>query len=128
MSIQDFSIKNLSDVEQRRAARQFINNWAGRSYEKGESSTFWPDLLSNVFGVINVGNYIKFEEHCTTPYLKEDEIQTLFIKGVNMLVKDKQEIIAPHKEMVKTVFDTSSLENEQVKKEVKASIVDTVSA
>ena len=44
----------------------------------------------------------KLEEPCATPHLKEDEIQTLFIKGVNMLVKDKQEIIATHKEMVKT--------------------------
>lgn len=65
----------------------------------------------------------KFEEHCTTPHLKEDEIQTLFIKGVNMLVKDKQEIIATHKEMVKTVFDTSSLENEQLKLEEELNIV-----
>ena len=65
----------------------------------------------------------KFEEHCTTPHLKEDEIQTLFIKAVNMLVKDKQEIIATHKEMVKTVFDTSSLENEQVKLEEELNIV-----
>ncbi len=62
MSIQDFSIRNLSDAEQRHAARQFMNNWAGRGYEKGESSTFWLDLLSNVYGVVNVGNYIKFEE------------------------------------------------------------------
>ena len=65
----------------------------------------------------------KFEEHCTTPHLKEDEIQMLFIKGVNMLVKDKQEIIVTHKEMVKTVFDTSSLENEQVKLEEELNIV-----
>ncbi|WP_034573735.1 hypothetical protein [Mageeibacillus indolicus] len=40
-----------------------------------------------------------------------------------MLVKDKQEIIATHKEMVKTVFDTSSLENEQVKLEEELNIV-----
>ena len=65
----------------------------------------------------------KFEEHCATPHLKEDEIQTLFIKSVNMLVKDKKEIIATHKEMVKTVFDTSSLENEQVKLEEELNIV-----
>ena len=65
----------------------------------------------------------KFEEHCTTPYLKEGEIQTLFIKSVNMLVKDKKEIIATHKEMVKTVFDTLSLENEQVKLEEELNIV-----
>ena len=40
-----------------------------------------------------------------------------------MLVKDKQEIIATHKEMVKTVFDTSSLGNEQVKLEEELNIV-----
>ncbi len=47
----------------------------------------------------------------------------LFIKSVNMLVKDKQEIIATHKDMVKTVFDTSSLENEQLKLEEELNIV-----
>ena len=40
-----------------------------------------------------------------------------------MLVKDKQEIIATHKDMVKTVFDTSSLENEQLKLEEELNIV-----
>ena len=40
-----------------------------------------------------------------------------------MIVKDKQEIIATHKEMVKTVFDTSSLENEQLKLEEELNIV-----
>lgn len=40
-----------------------------------------------------------------------------------MLVKDKQEIIVTHKEMVKTIFDTSSLENEQLKLEEELKIV-----
>ncbi|EGF23595.1 hypothetical protein [Fannyhessea vaginae] len=40
-----------------------------------------------------------------------------------MLVKDKQEIIVTHKEMVKTIFDTSSLENEQLKLEEELNIV-----
>ena len=65
----------------------------------------------------------KFEEHCTTPHLKEDEIQALFLKAANELVKNKKEIIATHQEMIKTIFDTSSLENEQLKLEEELNIV-----
>ena len=39
------------------------------------------------------------------------------VNWLKNLFSDKQEIITAHKEMVKTVFDTSSLENEQLKLE-----------
>ncbi len=32
------------------AAKQFIKEWTGKGYEKGETQRFWLSLLHNVFG------------------------------------------------------------------------------
>ncbi len=46
------------------AAAAFAERWCGRGYEKGESQSFWIDLLSNVFGIETPTNgYIRFEDH-----------------------------------------------------------------
>lgn len=65
----------------------------------------------------------KFEEKCTTPHLTEKEIQKLFLEAVNKLVKNKKEIIRTHKEMVKIIFDTSTLEKEKIELEEELNIV-----
>ena len=38
---------------QKLAAKQFVKNWTGRGYEKGETQRFWLELLHNVFGIDN---------------------------------------------------------------------------
>ncbi len=48
--------------EQIKAAGKFIQNWSGHGYEKGESQKFWIDLLTSVFGVSDIPNFIFFEE------------------------------------------------------------------
>ena len=50
----------MTDAQQREAARQFIMKWKG--YEKGETHSFWISLLSDVLGVSNATDYIKFEK------------------------------------------------------------------
>jgi len=52
----------MTDVEQRKAATKFSEEWKGRGYEKGESQPFWLTLLRSVFGVEQPENYIKFED------------------------------------------------------------------
>lgn len=52
----------MTDLEQRKAAKEFSEKWKGRGYEKGESQTFWLELLENVLGVENPYNIIKFED------------------------------------------------------------------
>ena len=41
----------MTDLEQKKAARQFAEDWKGRGYEKGESQTFWLSLLQKGYGV-----------------------------------------------------------------------------
>ena len=52
----------MTDLEQKKAARQFAEDWKGRGYEKGESQTFWLSLLQKVYGVQEPDKFITFEE------------------------------------------------------------------
>ena len=52
----------MTEKQQRNAAREFAEKWAGRGYEKGESQPFWMQLLSEVYGVEHVADFIKFED------------------------------------------------------------------
>ena len=36
------------------SAAEFAERWKGRGYERGESQPFWIDLLSNMFGIVNI--------------------------------------------------------------------------
>lgn len=46
------------------SAAEFAARWKGRGYERGESQSFWIDLLSNVFGIETpTDGFILFEEH-----------------------------------------------------------------
>ena len=51
----------MNKTQQDSAALLFQANWTNRGYEKGESQQFWLDLLSNVFGIQDIGNFITFE-------------------------------------------------------------------
>ena len=44
------------------AAAEFAERWKGRGYEKGDSQPFWLELLSQVYGVENSFDFIRFEE------------------------------------------------------------------
>lgn len=46
------------------SATEFAERWKDRGYERGESQSFWIDLLSNVFGIETpTDGFIRFEEH-----------------------------------------------------------------
>lgn len=51
----------MNKTQQDQAALDFQQRWTNRGYEKGESQQFWLDLLSNVFGIQDIGNFITFE-------------------------------------------------------------------
>ena len=51
----------LTDAQQRNAAKKFVENWKNRGYEKGETHSFWLELLHNVCGVVNPVQFITFE-------------------------------------------------------------------
>lgn len=48
--------------EQNEAARQFINRWKKRGYEKGDTQSFWIELLHGVLGFDNVTQRLQFEK------------------------------------------------------------------
>ncbi len=52
----------MTDTEQKAAAKAFAEHWQGRGYEKGESQSFWIELLQSVYGVENPTHFIVFEE------------------------------------------------------------------
>ena len=54
------ALKNAKETE--KAAKQFVENWRGKGYEKGESQKFWIELLEQVFGVSNAPQFVQFED------------------------------------------------------------------
>lgn len=51
----------MTKVEQRIAIQEFVKNWTGKGYEKGQSQPFWIQLL-RCLGVKNPEQYISFED------------------------------------------------------------------
>lgn len=52
----------MTDTQQRAAAKVFAKNWKDRGYEKGDSQIFWVELLTTVFGVDDISQFISFED------------------------------------------------------------------
>jgi site-specific DNA recombinase len=48
---------------------------------------------------------------CTAPHISQEEIKTLYVKAVNKLISQKNEIIANFEEIKNSVFDSSSDED-----------------
>ena len=51
-----------TEKHQAMAAEAFAKRWKGRGYEKGESQLFWTELLTEVFGIENPSQFIRYEE------------------------------------------------------------------
>ena len=52
-----------SEKQQAAAAAKFAERWQGKGYEKGESQPFWMELLTQVYGIENASEFIRFEEY-----------------------------------------------------------------
>ena len=52
----------LTEKEQKKAAKEFAEYWKDKGYEKGQSQTFWIELLQKVLGVEDPTHYISFED------------------------------------------------------------------
>lgn len=48
-------------TKQQKAVKDFVKDWLGKGYEKGETQRFWMDLLHRVFGVDNPMAMMQFE-------------------------------------------------------------------
>ena len=69
------SLTNMTEKQQSMAAAAFAKKWEGRGYEKGESQTFWIELLTEIFGVESPSVFITFEQQAQLDH-------TSFIDGM----------------------------------------------
>ena len=76
----------MTDVQQRAAAKHFVEYWKGKGYEKGESQKFWLSLLADVFGVDHVAEYISFEDQV---HLDHTSFIDGFIPSTKVLIEQK---------------------------------------
>ena len=74
----------------KQAAKQFVRDWSGRGYEKGETSRFWIALLQNVFGILDATKFIEFELPVKT-ILKEKGSDFIdgYIPSTKVLIEQK---------------------------------------
>ena len=52
----------LTADQQRKSAEDFVRNWKDQGYEKGQSQPFWMTLLSQVYGIEQPDQFIRFED------------------------------------------------------------------
>lgn len=53
---------NITEKQQKKAAKEFAEYWEDKGYEKGESQKFWIELLQKVLGVDDPTHFISFED------------------------------------------------------------------
>lgn len=51
----------MTQFEQEKAAKKFVELWKDKGYEKGEAQKFWIQLLRDIFGIEDSEQYIDFE-------------------------------------------------------------------
>ncbi len=78
----------LSEQQQRQAAKKFVQTWAQKGFEKGESQPFWLALLRDVFGVAQPENYIQFEEQV---HLDHTSFIDGHIRATQVLIEQKSQ-------------------------------------
>ena len=75
---------------QKQAVKQFVQDWSGKGYEKGETARFWISLLQNVFGIQDATKFMEFELPVKT-ILKEKGSDFIdgYIPSTKVLVEQK---------------------------------------
>lgn len=79
-----------TNTTQKQAAKQFVQDWSGKGYEKGETSRFWIALLQNVYGIQDATKFIEFELPVKT-ILKEKGSDFIdgYIASTKVLIEQK---------------------------------------
>ena len=52
----------MTDAEQREAARQFYQKWAGRGKEDEDDRSYWIDILVRILGMDDATDHIDFQK------------------------------------------------------------------
>jgi len=76
----------MKDTQQRVAAKTFAKNWENRGYEKGDSQVFWVELLTTVFGVTEISQFISFEDQV---HLDHTSFIDGYIEKTHVMIEQK---------------------------------------
>lgn len=77
---------SLTDKQQKIAAKEFAEYWAGKGYEKGQSQPFWLSLLRDVLGVEHPEQFISFEDQV---HLDHTSFIDGYIKDTKVMIEQK---------------------------------------
>ncbi|MBQ4310661.1 MAG: methylase, partial [Oscillospiraceae bacterium] len=77
----------MTEKEQKKAAKEFAERWAGKGDEKQETQRFWIDLLQNVLGAENPTAVIEFEK--TVVVEKNTKFIDGYIPSTKVLIEQK---------------------------------------
>ncbi len=79
-----------TNLAQKQAAKQFVLDWSGKGYEKGETSRFWIALLQSIYGIQDATKFIEFELPVKT-ILKEKGSDFIdgYIASTKVLIEQK---------------------------------------
>ncbi len=72
--------------EQKKSAKQFATDWAGRGDELQETSNFWIQLLQNVFDLTDATKYIEFQKPVQLAHTKFIDA---YIPSTKILIEQK---------------------------------------
>lgn len=75
-----------SKGQNKQAIKEFIERWTGKGYEKGESQSFWIDLLQNVLNVEQPTQSISFENRVK---LSHTSFIDAYIDKTKVLIEQK---------------------------------------
>ena len=76
----------MTNTQQRAAAKAFAKNWKDRGYEKGDSQIFWVELLTTVFGVTEISQFISFEDQV---HLDHTSFIDGYIEKTHVMIEQK---------------------------------------
>lgn len=76
----------MTDTQQRAAAKAFAKSWKDRGYEKGDSQIFWVELLTTVFGVTEISQFISFEDQV---HLDHTSFIDGYIEKTHVMIEQK---------------------------------------
>lgn len=72
--------------QRKKLISQFVTRWTGKGYEKGESQTFWIELLHDVLGVERPTEFISFENQVM---LSHTSFIDAYIPSTKVLIEQK---------------------------------------
>ncbi len=80
------NLQTMNTIQQQKAAKEFVERWAGKGYEKGDSQIFWTTLLTEVFGIEHVDDFITFEQQVK---LDHTSFIDAYIQRTHVMIEQK---------------------------------------